>query len=335
MGSDALEVVHDSGRREQVRMGKVAFVFPGQGSQFVGMGQALSEQSEAARHIFEQADEALGFSLSGLCFAGPEEELKLTANTQPAILTASIAVMAALNEKLPDYKPAFVAGHSLGEYSALVAAGALSFADAVKTVRARGQFMEEAVPAGQGAMAAVLNMDRSALHAVCEEVTASGHPVQLANMNCPGQIVISGSAEGVKLAGEKAKEAGAKRVLPLNVSGPFHSSLMQPAADKLQAVLAGVTVQEANVPVVANVTARPVFEATIIVDQLVQQVSAPVLWEDSVQWMVEAGVTTFVEIGPGKVLAGLIKKIAPADTTIISVQDMDSLTELLNGGVLC
>ncbi|UIO40509.1 ACP S-malonyltransferase [Brevibacillus brevis] len=316
-------------------MGKVAFVFPGQGSQFVGMGQALSEQSEAARHIFEQADEALGFSLSGLCFAGPEEELKLTANTQPAILTASIAVMAALNEKLPDYKPAFVAGHSLGEYSALVAAEALSFADAVKTVRARGQFMEEAVPAGQGAMAAVLNMDRAALHAVCEEVTASGHPVQLANMNCPGQIVISGSAEGVKLAGEKAKEAGAKRVLPLNVSGPFHSSLMQPAADKLQAVLAGVTVQEATVPVVANVTARPVSEATIIVDQLVQQVSAPVLWEDSVQWMVEAGVTTFVEIGPGKVLAGLIKKIAPADTTIISVQDMDSLTELLNGGVLC
>ncbi|MCC8436970.1 ACP S-malonyltransferase [Brevibacillus sp. M2.1A] len=316
-------------------MGKVAFVFPGQGSQFVGMVQALSEQSEAARHIFEQADEALGFSLSGLCFAGPEEELKLTANTQPAILTASIAVFAALKEKLPDYKPAFVAGHSLGEYSALVAAGALSFADAVKTVRARGQFMEEAVPAGQGAMAAVLNMDRAALHAVCEEVTAAGHPVQLANMNCPGQIVISGSAEGVKLAGEKAKEAGAKRVLPLNVSGPFHSSLMQPAAEKLQAVLAGVTVQEATVPVVANVTARPVSEATIIVDQLVQQVSAPVLWEDSVQWMVEAGVTTFVEIGPGKVLAGLIKKIAPADTTIISVQDMDSLTELLNGGVLC
>ncbi|MFC8683579.1 ACP S-malonyltransferase [Brevibacillus porteri] len=316
-------------------MGKVAFVFPGQGSQFVGMGQVLSEQSEAARRIFEQADEALGLSLSGLCFAGPEEELKLTANAQPAILTASIAVMAALNEKLPDYKPAFVAGHSLGEYSALVAAGALSFADAVKTVRARGEFMEEAVPAGQGAMAAVLNMDRGVLHAVCEEVTATGHPVQLANMNCPGQIVISGSAEGVKLAGEKAKEAGAKRVLPLNVSGPFHSSLMQPAADKLQAVLAGVTVQEATVPVVANVTARPVSEATIIVDQLVQQVSAPVLWEDSVQWMVEAGVTIFVEIGPGKVLAGLIKKIAPADTTIISVQDMDSLTELLNGGVLC
>lgn len=316
-------------------MGKIAFVFPGQGSQFVGMGQALSEQSPAARQIFEEADAALGFPLSQLCFEGPEDELKLTANTQPAILTASIAVLAALKEKQPDFSPAFVAGHSLGEYSALVAAGSLSFADAVKTVRSRGQFMEEAVPAGQGAMAAVLNMDRAALHAVCEEVTASGHPVQLANLNSPGQIVISGSAEGVKLAGEQAKAAGAKRVLPLNVSGPFHSSLMQPAADKLQAVLADVSVQDAAVQVIANVTARPVTEAATIVDSLIQQVSAPVLWEDSVQWMVEQGVTTFVEIGPGKVLAGLIKKIAPADTTIISVQDMDSLSELLDGGVLC
>lgn len=316
-------------------MGKVAFVFPGQGSQFVGMGQALSEQSEAARNVFEQADEALGFSLSSLCFQGPEEQLRLTANTQPAILTASVAVLAAFREKQPDFQPDFVAGHSLGEYSALVAAGALDFADAVKTVRARGQFMEEAVPAGQGAMSAVLNLDRAKLQAVCEEVTAAGYPVQLANLNCPGQIVISGSAEGVKLAGEKAKEAGAKRVLPLNVSGPFHSSLMQPAADKLHAVLAGVTVRDAGIPVVANVTARPVSAAQAIVDSLVQQVSAPVLWEDSVQWMVEQGVTTFVEIGPGKVLAGLVKKIAPADTTIISVQDMESLTELLNGGVLC
>ncbi|MFJ9499488.1 ACP S-malonyltransferase [Brevibacillus centrosporus] len=314
-------------------MGKVAFVFPGQGSQFVGMGQALSEQSEAARNVFQQADEALGFSLSGLCFEGPEEELRLTANTQPAILTTSVAVLAAFQEKQPDFQPDFVAGHSLGEYSALVAANALRFFDAVKTVRARGQFMEEAVPAGQGAMSAVLNMDRAALSAVCEEVTASGHPVQLANMNCAGQIVISGSAEGVKLAGEKAKEAGAKRVLPLNVSGPFHSSLMQPAADKLHAVLAEVSVADAKIPVVANVSARPVTEARAIVDSLVKQVSAPVLWEDSVQWMVEQGVTTFVEIGPGKVLAGLVKKIAPADTKIISVQDMESLTELLNGGL--
>lgn len=316
-------------------MGKVAFVFPGQGSQFVGMGQALSEQSEAARQIFLQADDALGFPLSQLCFAGPEEELKLTANTQPAILTASVAVLAALREKRPDFTPDYVAGHSLGEYSALVAAEAISFADAVKTVRARGQFMEEAVPAGKGAMAAVLNLDRSALHAVCEEVTASGHPVQLANLNSPGQIVISGSAEGVKMAGEKAKDAGAKRVLPLNVSGPFHSSLMSPAADKLHGVLANVSVNDAKVPVVANVTARPVAKAPVIVKSLIDQVSAPVLWEDSVQWMVEQGVTTFIEIGPGKVLSGLIKKIAPADTTIISVQDMESLTELLNGGNLC
>lgn len=316
-------------------MGKTAFVFPGQGSQFVGMGQALANESEAAKQIFAQADEALGFSLSTLCYEGPEEELRLTANTQPAILTASIAVLAALREKQPGFTPDFVAGHSLGEYSALVAAEAISFADAVKTVRARGQFMEEAVPAGQGAMAAVLNLERAALHAICEEVSAAGHPVQLANLNSPGQIVISGSAEGVKRAGEQAKAAGAKRVLPLNVSGPFHSSLMQPAADKLKEVLAGIAVQDAKVPVVANVNARPVTEAATIVESLVEQVSAPVLWEDSVQWMVEAGVTTFVEIGPGKVLAGLIKKTAPAGTAIYSVQDMESLVELLNGGVVC
>ena len=316
-------------------MGKTAFVFPGQGSQFVGMGQALANESEAAKQIFAQADEALGFSLSTLCYEGPEEELRLTANTQPAILTASIAVLAALREKQPGFTPDFVAGHSLGEYSALVAAEAISFADAVKTVRARGQFMEEAVPAGQGAMAAVLNLERAALHAICEEVSAAGHPVQLANLNSPGQIVISGSAEGVKRAGEQAKAAGAKRVLPLNVSGPFHSSLMQPAADKLKEVLAGIAVRDAKVPVVANVNARPVTEAATIVESLVEQVSAPVLWEDSVQWMVEAGVTTFVEIGPGKVLAGLIKKTAPAGTAIYSVQDMESLVELLNGGVVC
>ncbi|WP_035294856.1 ACP S-malonyltransferase [Brevibacillus thermoruber] len=316
-------------------MSKVAFVFPGQGSQFVGMGRSLAEQSAAARDVFEHADEALGFSLSSLCFEGPEEELRLTVNTQPAILTTSVAVLAALREKRADVTPDYVAGHSLGEYSALVAAGAMAFADAVKVVRARGQFMEEAVPAGQGAMAAVLGMERQALKDVCEAVTASGHPVQPANMNGPGQIVISGTAEGVRLAGEQAKAAGAKRVLPLNVSGPFHSSLMQPAAEKLKAVLADVDVKDARVPVVANVSARPETAAGAIVDNLVKQVAAPVLWEDSVRWMADQGVTTFVEIGPGKVLAGLIKKIAPAGTTIVSVQDMESLHELLNGGVLC
>jgi len=318
-------------------MGKIAFVFPGQGSQFVGMGAKLAEQSPAAKQIFDLADEALGFSLSSLCFHGPEEDLRLTANTQPAILTVSVAALAAIREKCPNVQPDFVAGHSLGEYSALAAAGAISFADAVKTVRLRGQFMEEAVPAGQGAMAAVLGMDRDVLHANCEEVTSSGHPVQLANLNSPGQIVISGSTAGVKLAGEKAKESGAKRVMPLNVSGPFHSSLMAPAADKLQGVLDKITINDAVPAVVANVTARPIQSASDIKQSLVQQVASPVLWEDSVQWMIEQGVTTFVEIGPGTVLAGLIKKIAPkeADVQIYNVQDVESLEALVQGGVLC
>ncbi|WP_126426250.1 ACP S-malonyltransferase [Brevibacillus marinus] len=316
-------------------MRKIAFVFPGQGSQYVGMGAELAEHSEAARQVFAEADRALGFSLSSLCFAGPEEELRLTVNTQPAILTVSVAVLAALREKLPDVQPAFLAGHSLGEYSALVAAGALRFADAVRTVRARGQFMEEAVPSGQGAMAAVLGMERAELQRVCEEVSAGGAPVQLANLNCPGQIVISGSAAGVSLAAEKARERGAKRVMPLNVSGPFHSSLMAPAAEKLAAVLESVPLADAAVPVVANVSARPVQQAEAIKQSLVEQVSAPVLWEDSVLYMVEQGVNTFVEIGPGKVLAGLIKKIAPREAAVHSVQDVSSLEQLINGGVLC
>lgn len=316
-------------------MSKIALVFPGQGSQFVGMGKELIQQSSAAKAIFDKADQALGFSLSHICFEGPEEELRLTANTQPAILTMSVAVLEAIKEKFPALRADFAAGHSLGEYSALVAASALSFEDAVKTVRARGQFMEEAVPAGQGAMSAVLGMEREDLHQVCEEVSAQGTPVQLANLNSPGQIVISGSAEGVKAAGEKAKEKGAKRVLPLNVSGPFHSSLMAPAADKLAGVLDGIQIHDAMIPVVANVSARTVTASPEIQQSLVQQVASPVLWEDSVQYMVEQGVTTFVEIGPGKVLAGLIKKIAPKETQIFAVQDMASLEELLNGGVLC
>ncbi len=316
-------------------MGKIALVFPGQGSQFVGMGEELNKQSPAAKAIFQEADAALGFSLSDLIFTGPEEELRLTANTQPAILTASIAVLAALKEKLGRIEAQYVAGHSLGEYSALVTAGALSFADAVKIVRARGQYMEEAVPAGQGAMAAVLGIERAALDTVCREVTACGNPVQLANLNSPGQIVISGSAEGVKVAGEKAKAAGAKRVMPLNVSGPFHSSLMQPAADKLAETLADVVLHDAEIPVVANVSARPITRRDEIFSSLIEQVASPVLWEDSIQYMVEAGVTTFIEIGPGKVLSGLIKKIAPGDVNIYAVQDLASLEEVVNGGVLC
>ena len=316
-------------------MSKIALVFPGQGSQFVGMGQELIQQSSAAKAIFEKADQALGFSLSHICFEGPEEELRLTANTQPAILTMSVAVLEAIKERLPALRADFAAGHSLGEYSALVAASALSFEDAVRTVRARGQFMEEAVPAGQGAMSAVLGMEREDLRRVCEEVSAQGTPVQLANLNSPGQIVISGSAEGVKAAGDKAKEAGAKRVLPLNVSGPFHSSLMAPAADKLARALDEIEINDAKIPVVANVSASTVTASADIQQSLIQQVASPVLWEDSVQYMVEQGVTTFIEIGPGKVLAGLIKKIAPKETQIFAVQDMASLEELLNGGVVC
>ncbi len=316
-------------------MGKIALVFPGQGSQFVGMGKELVQHSPAAKQIFDKADAALGLSLSALCFEGPEEDLRLTVNTQPAILTMSVAVLEAIKEKHPNLQAEFTAGHSLGEYSALVAAGSLSFEDAVKTVRSRGQFMEEAVPAGQGAMSAVLGMDRDLLHQVCEEVSSQGYPVQLANLNSPGQIVISGSAEGVKLAGDKAKESGAKRVMPLNVSGPFHSSLMAPASEKLASVLDGVEIHDARIPVVANVSAKAVTQASDIKQSLIQQVASPVLWEDSVMYMVEQGVTTFIEIGPGKVLTGLIKKIAPKETQIFAVQDMESLEELLNGGVLC
>lgn len=288
-------------------MGKVAWVFPGQGSQVVGMGKAIAEADADARAVFDAADEALGFALSRLCFEGPEEELRLTVNTQPAILTTSAALLAVWKKAAP--RPDFVAGHSLGEYSALVAAEALSFVDAVRVVRQRGAFMEEAVPAGRGGMAAVLGMERDALQAIVEAVSAEGDVVELANLNCPGQIVLSGTIEGVKKAAERAREAGARRVLELAVSGPFHSSLMRPAAERLAVVLADVPLADARVPVVANVTARPVTQAAEIRRLLVEQVAAPVLWEDSVRTMLEAGVDTFVEIGPGTVLTGLIKKI--------------------------
>lgn len=306
-------------------MGKVAFVFPGQGSQFVGMGKEASGQNEKAAAVFAAADEALEFSISQLCFEGPEEELRLTMNTQPAILTTSIALLEWLKEEV-ELTPDYVAGHSLGEYSALVAVGAMSFRDAVIAVRARGSYMEEAVPAGQGAMAAILGMDRGPLSEVCEQVTASYSPVQLANLNSPGQIVISGSAEGVAKAGEVAKEKGAKRVIPLNVSGPFHSSLMKPAAEKLQSKLAELTILDAQVPVVANTSAQPITSKENIFQSLVEQVSSPVLWEDSVLFMIELGVDTFVEIGPGNVLAGLIKKIN-RNAKVFSIQDTASLNK--------
>ena len=306
-------------------MSKIAFVFPGQGSQKTGMGLEIFQATDTAKQVFSDADKTLGYPLSRLCFEGPEEELRLTANTQPAILTTSIALWKVLDEKL-DRKPDFVAGHSLGEYSALVAAGSISFADAVLTVHKRGTFMEEAVPAGEGAMSAVMNLDRGKLVEICKEVSGEGHVVEPANFNSPNQIVISGHQAAVNEAGEKALEAGARRVIPLSVSGPFHSSLMKPAADRLADHLATVSIREAKVPVVANATAQGVTDSEAIQRLLIQQVASPVLWEDSVRYMVEEGVTLFVEIGVGNVLSGLIRKVNRKVKTI-SVHDPESLKQ--------
>lgn len=303
-------------------MGKIAFVFPGQGAQAVGMGKDAFEGVAVARRVFEQADAALGFSLTKTIFDGPEEDLKKTANTQPALLTTSIAYYEVFRSK--GIQPDFVAGHSLGEYSALVVAGVLSFEDAVRTVRLRGQYMEEAVPGGLGAMAAVLGAERGALAELCSTISTEVGIVELANVNCPGQIVVSGSKQGVTTLVERGKEAGAKRVIPLEVSGPFHSSLMKPASEKLADTLASLPMHEAQVPVVANVTAQPVTDASQIRELLTEQVYSPVLWEDSIVWLVEQGVDTFFEIGSGTVLAGLIKKI-DKNVRVVSINSLEAM----------
>ncbi|WP_078554742.1 ACP S-malonyltransferase [Bacillus alkalicellulosilyticus] len=309
-------------------MGKTAFIFPGQGSQFVGMGKQLASENEKVAAIFAQADERLGYSLSDIIFNGPEDDLKRTEHTQPALLTMSTAVLTALQSY--DITPDYVAGHSLGEYSALVCANALTYSDAVYTVRQRGLFMEEAVPTGEGAMAAILGMEREDLQGITEEVSNSVASVELANLNCPGQIVISGTAEGVEAASAKAKENGAKRVIPLQVSGPFHSSLMKPAAEKLSDVLQSVTINDATVPVIANVTASEITFATDIKEKLVEQVYSPVLWEDSVRKMLDLGVDTFVEIGAGNVLSGLVRKVQRR-VNVFSISDSESLQKFIEG----
>ncbi|MDN4073475.1 ACP S-malonyltransferase [Fictibacillus terranigra] len=287
-------------------MGKIAFLFPGQGSQSVGMAQELAQNFEEARTIFDTADKKLGVSLSSIIFEGPEDDLKRTENTQPALLTASTAVLEVF--KKHGIKPDYTSGHSLGEYSALVAAGSLSFEDAVYAVRQRGLFMEEAVPTGVGAMSAILGMKQEELEAITEKVSENGDAVQVANLNCPGQIVISGTAQGVADASSLAKENGAK-VIPLQVSGPFHSSLMEPAAEKMQDVLDSITIRDAEIPVIANVTAKPVTSSVEIKEKLVKQIYSPVRWEETINELMALGVDTFIEIGPGKVLSGLVKKV--------------------------
>ncbi len=303
-------------------MGKVAWIFPGQGAQTVGMGASLIASDEQTAQLAKRANDVLPFDLIELMTRGPQEELTLTYHTQPALLAVGAFVAERLSRA--GLQPDYVAGHSLGEYTALVASGALSFDEGVRVVYERGRHMDEAVPAGEGAMAAVLGSDREAIERVTSQITAEGYPVQPANMNCPGQIVISGSREGVERAMPALKEEGAKRVLPLQVSGPFHSSLMEPAAEQLRASLDRVTIRTSDVPVVANVNSEPTTEAEQLKEQLVEQLYSPVLWEDSVRRMIDEGVTHFIECGPGKVLAGLIRKI-DRSVTVVPAYDEETV----------
>jgi len=315
---------------------QVAWLFPGQGSQAVGMGKDLIEASPAAREVFARADAALGEPLSKLILEGPEDQLTLTANAQPALVTMSTAVLAALRERYPELPaPRFAAGHSLGEYSALVAAGALSLEDAVRTVRARGLAMQGAVPPGEGAMAAIMGVDASRLEAICREVSeeaqkdGDGAPygvVSCANFNAPGQIVIAGAAKAVARVSERAGEEKGKAI-PLKVSAPFHCALMAPAATALKAALDKVDVKPLAFPVVANVDARPNTEPGRVKDLLVRQVDGAVRWEQAVRLMHMEGITHAIEIGPGKVLAGLGKRIAK-EMKILSVGDVPSLANV-------
>jgi [acyl-carrier-protein] S-malonyltransferase len=306
---------------------KLVFLFPGQGSQAVGMGRDLYEKFPIAKQTFEEADDALGFSLSNLCFEGPEEQLRLTEFTQPAIFTVSIAAQRVLAEK--GITPSFAAGHSLGEYSANVAAGVLSFTDAVRTVRNRGRYMQEAVPAGQGAMAAILGLNSEAVVETCAKAAAeTGAVVSAANLNSPEQTVISGAKDAVERAAALAKEAGAKRAVMLPVSAPFHCALMQPAQDRLAEDLRRLPFSAPKIPIITNVDAALVTEVETLRDALIRQVTGSVRWVESMRLLIEQKPTHLIEVGPGKVLCGLLRQIDRAQTAL-NVEDAASLEKTL------
>jgi len=307
-------------------MGAIALVFPGQGSQRVGMGRDFWAQVPEARQLFEKGSESLGIDLARLCFEGPDELLTLTVNAQPAIMAVSMAAFAALQRE--GVRHDYVAGHSLGEYSALVAAGSLTFEDAIRIVRKRGEFMQEAVIPGAGTMAAVLGLDKESVYAVCEEAARYG-VVEVANLNCPGQVVIAGETAAVDRAIELAKERGAKRAVRLQVSAPFHCSLMGAAGERLAGALRAIPIADPLVPLVNNADAELLTNRKEIAGSLVRQVTSPVRWDDVVRRLVKEGVTFFLELGPGKVLTGLIKRIAP-EATALYAEDLGSLRVAVN-----
>jgi [acyl-carrier-protein] S-malonyltransferase len=307
---------------------QLAFIFPGQGSQAPGMGKDIAEASPAARRVFDEIDEALGFSISRLCFEGPEDQLRLTSNTQPAILATSIAILAAIRERYPALEPDVVAGHSLGEYSAIVCAGGLKAPAAAKIVRARGEFMQDAVPVGVGAMAAILGPDIDEIRSICDEA-AQGQVCSPANVNSPEQIVIAGNTEAVTRAIEIAKGRGVRKSLMLPVSAPFHCALMTPAEERLRPILEAADFHPLYIPLVTNVDASPVGTDHAVRNALIRQVASPVRWTESVQQMIGMGVKKFVEVGPGAVLAGLVKRIDKS-VEVVSVNNVATL-EALNG----